>query len=136
MELNYKKVPDIITNKDMELPFNLWDGMGLISPEMSKIWSEEVGYDGIAESFIVRAPYIKGLVATFDFHKFSDEIAHSKTIKDIYGIEHNSDNIDIILTISLLFSISSILLIISNILLSIFFSCNASSIFKYTSKSI
>ena len=89
---------DIITNKDMELPFNLWDGMGLISPEMSKIWSEEVGYDGIAESFIVRAPYIKGLVATFDFHKFSDEIAHSKTIKDIYGIEHNSDDIDIILT--------------------------------------
>ena len=89
---------DIITNRDMELPFNLWDGMGLISPEMSKIWSEEVGYDGIAESFIVRAPYIKGLVATFDFHKFSDEIAHSKTIKDIYGIEHNSDDIDIILT--------------------------------------
>lgn len=89
---------DVVERMPKMLKFNIWDGMGLISPQMSKIWSEEVGYDGIAESFIVRAPFIKGLVATFDFHKFSEEIAHNKIIKDIYGIEHNSDDIDIVLT--------------------------------------
>lgn len=89
---------DKIVQIDKELSFNIWDGMGLISPELAKVWSEELGYDGIAEAFIVRAPFIKGLLATFDFHKFSEEIAHAKIIKDIYGKEYNSDDIDVILT--------------------------------------
>lgn len=89
---------DEIVRMDKALKFNIWDGMGLISPKMAKVWSQEVGYEGIAESFIVRAPFIKGLLATFDFHLFSEEIAHSKTIKDIYGKEYNCDDIDIILT--------------------------------------
>lgn len=89
---------DKIVQMDRELPFNIWDGMGLISPELAKVWSEEIGYEGIAEAFIVRAPFIKGLLATFDFHKFADEIAHTKIIKDIYGNEYNSDDIDVILT--------------------------------------
>lgn len=89
---------DIITHENKELEFNLWDGMGLISPELSKTWSEEVGYDGVAESFIVRAPFIKGLVATFDFHRFSKEIAKNDIIRDIYGNEYHCDDIDIILT--------------------------------------
>lgn len=89
---------DIITREDKELEFNLWDGMGLISPEFSRVWSEEIGYDGLAESFIVRAPFIKGLVATFDFHRFAKEIANTDIIKDIYGKTYHCDDIDIILT--------------------------------------
>lgn len=89
---------DVITHESRELEFNLWDGMGLISPELSKKWSEEIGYDGVAESFIVRAPFIKGLVATFDFHRFAKEIAKNEIIKDIYGKEYNCNDIDIILT--------------------------------------
>ena len=90
--------PEEIVNIDKEFSFNLWDGMGLISPEQSKKWSKEIGYDGIAESFIVRAPFIKGLLATFDFHKFSEEVAHTDIIKDIYGKEYHCNDIDIILT--------------------------------------
>jgi len=90
--------PEEIEEVDKELGFNLWDGMGLISPEQARKWSAEIGYDGVAESFIVRAPFIKGLLATFDFHKFSKEVAHSNIIKDIYGKEYNSDEIDVILT--------------------------------------
>lgn len=89
---------DVITEEDKELEFNLWDGMGLISPSMSQKWSEEIGYAGIAESFIVRAPYIKGLLATFDFHRFSEEVAHNDVIKDIYGNEYLCNDIDVILT--------------------------------------
>ena len=80
------------------LNFNIWDGMGIISPEFSKKWSEEVGYDGIAESFIIRAPFIKGLVSTFDFHRFAKEIAKNNIIKDIYGNEYNCDDIDMVIT--------------------------------------
>lgn len=106
-EIELDKTIDWVEDSDHEdkiervtkpLNFNIWDGMGLISPEVSKKWSEEIGYDGIAESFIIRAPFIKGLVATFDFHKFSEEISHSKIIKDIYGNEYNCDDIDVILT--------------------------------------
>ena len=89
---------DEIVRMDKALKFNIWDGMGLISPKMAEIWSEEIGYEGIAESFIIRAPFIKGLLATFDFHAFSEEIAKSKTIKDIYGNLYNCDDIDVILT--------------------------------------
>jgi hypothetical protein len=89
---------DEIERVDKALKFNIWDGMGLISPELSKVWSEEVGYEGIAESFIVRAPFIKGLVATFDFHKFAKEVAKSNIIKDIYGNEYKAEDIDVILT--------------------------------------
>lgn len=89
---------DEIVRVDKALKFNIWDGMGLISPQMAEKWSEEIGYDGIAESFIIRAPFIKGLLATFDFHAFSEEVSHSKTIKDIYGNSYNCDDIDVILT--------------------------------------
>lgn len=92
------EIEDTISYEEKELPFNVWDGMGLISPEQSKKWSAELGYDGIAECFIIRAPFIKGLVATFDFHKFAKEIANNDVIKDIYGNEYNCDNIDVILT--------------------------------------
>lgn len=92
------EIEDTISYEEKELPFNIWDGMGLISPEQSKKWSEELGYDGIAECFIVRAPFIKGLVATFDFHKFAREVAHNGIIKDIYGKEYHCDDIDMVLT--------------------------------------
>lgn len=89
---------DTVERVEKTLKYNIWDGMGLISPEMAEIWSSEIGYDGIAESFIIRAPFIKGLLATFDFKKFANEIAHNNIIKDIYGNEYDSDFIDVILT--------------------------------------
>lgn len=89
---------DTISSEEKECDFNVWDGMGLISPELSKKWSQEIGYNGVAESFIVRAPFIKGLLATFDFHLFSKEIAKNNIIKDIYGKEYCCDDIDVVLT--------------------------------------
>lgn len=89
---------DQVERQEKLLKFNIWDGMGLISPDFAKVWSEEVGYEGIAESFIIRAPFMKGLLATFDFRKFSQEIAHNDIIKDIYGNEYHCNDIDVILT--------------------------------------
>lgn len=87
-----------IERKEVECEFNVWDGMGLISPEMATQWSIDIGYDGVAESFIVRAPFVKGLVATFDFKRFAREIAHNEIITDIYGKQYKVDDIDVILT--------------------------------------
>lgn len=89
---------DTIERKKVKTGFNLWDGMGLISPELSMQWSEQVGYEGIAESFIVRAPFVKGLVATFDFKKFAKEVAEKEEIVDIYGKVYKVDDVDLILT--------------------------------------
>lgn len=87
-----------IERKEVECDFNLWDGMGLISPELASLWSWDVGYEGLAESFIVRAPFVKGLVATFDFKRFAREVAKKDEIVDIYGDVHKVDDVDLILT--------------------------------------
>ena len=89
---------DVISRQDKELNFNLWDGMGIISPEFAKKWADELEIDYLPSAFVCRAPFTKGLVCTFDFKDFADKIAKSKKIIDIYGNEWNSDDLDIILT--------------------------------------
>ena len=88
---------DSIEEVEKELEFNLFDGQGLISPRMAKVWADDLEIDYIPSCFIVRSNFIKGMVATFDFLKFSDEIG-KHIIKDIYGDDVNIRDMDIILT--------------------------------------
>lgn len=89
---------DIIEEKDKTLSFNAFDGMGIISPRMCAKWSEDLDLDYVPCCFIIRNYFVKGLVAEFDFHKFAKEVAKKDTIKDIYGVEYNIEDIDVILT--------------------------------------
>lgn len=89
---------DNITQTKKAFTFNVFDGMGLISPKLAKSWANEIGCNYLPSWFVVRSPYIKGLVAVFDFHKFGEEIAKSDCITDIYGKVHNVKDIDLILT--------------------------------------
>lgn len=89
---------DIISRQERELNFNLWDGMGIISPEFAKKWALELEIDYLPSAFVCRAPFTKGLVCTFDFKDFSEKIAKTKKITDIYGKEWNCDDLDIVLT--------------------------------------
>ena len=91
---------EIIKREKLNLEMNLWDGMGLVSPNMAQQWSEDLGLSYLPAGFIIRAPYIKGLCAPFDFHKFAKDVAQTDKIKDVWGQEYNIDNIDVILTIS------------------------------------
>lgn len=91
---------EIIETRTMDLPMNWFDGMGLISPTMAQKWAEDLDLSYLPAGFIVRAPYIKGLCAPFDFHKFAKEVAKTDIIKDVWGKEYNINDIDIILTIS------------------------------------
>lgn len=87
-----------VERKEEPVTFNVWDGMGLISPEQAKVWAQELELDYVPSGFLIRAPFIKGMVFVFDFHKFAYEVAGKKYIKDIYGNEIHVDDVEVIIT--------------------------------------
>ena len=89
---------DIIEEQERELTFNLWDGMGICSPELAEKWAQDLELDYVPCSFCIRNYFVKGMVCVFDFHKFSREVAHKNIITDLYGNEVNTDDIDMIIT--------------------------------------
>lgn len=89
---------DIIEEQERELTFNLWDGMGICSPELAEQWSQDLDLDYVPCCFCIRNYFVKGMVCVFDFHKFSREVAGKHIITDLYGNEIDTDNIDMIIT--------------------------------------
>lgn len=97
--VDYRK----IEKRDFVFQANVFDGAGLLSPEMAYKWACDLELDYIPSNFIIRSAFIKGMVAVFDFKQFArvycttDNTGHYK-ITDCYGAEHDLDNIDLILT--------------------------------------
>ena len=77
-----------ITRQTMEVPIPHMDGCGLILPSVSK------------KNFMVRLPWVKGLLGVFDFRRFIQENNCSPIVTDIYGVQHDilKENIEIIFT--------------------------------------
>lgn len=71
-----------------DVPFNINDGCGMILPSLA------------STNFMIRMPFVKGLLGVFDFQRFIREHNCSTKIRDIYGGEHDiiEENIQIILT--------------------------------------
>lgn len=83
-EVDYVDYHDYsVTRKNMDIEIDAIDGVGMISPEV---------YD---RNTMVRAPWIKGLLAKFDFKEFIREFGGSRKIIDIYGDEHDIFDEDI-----------------------------------------
>lgn len=79
---------------------NLFDGAGLVTVNMAKSWSKELGLDYIPASFQFRAiPCLKGKLYTMPVEEFAREKGTSRIV-DIKGKEFDlfKDNIDCILT--------------------------------------
>lgn len=76
-----------ITRKTMNIPIEHTDGCGMILPTLSR------------KSFMVRLPWVKGLLVPFDFRKFTEENKAFK-VTDMYGKEWDvvRDDIQIIFT--------------------------------------
>jgi len=76
-----------ITRKVMSVSINHTDGCGMILPRKSR------------KSFMVRMPWIKGLLVPFPFDKFAREHG-CRTVTDIYGKEWDivKDTIEVIFT--------------------------------------
>ena len=80
----YEITPDVV----MDIPIPHTDGCGMISSD----------YTG--KNFMVRLPFIKGLLGSFDYKRFIVENNCSPIVKDIWGKEYNilEDDIQVIFT--------------------------------------
>lgn len=80
----YEITPDVV----MDIPIPHTDGCGMISSEYTN------------KNFMVRLPFIKGLLGSFDFRKFIIENNCSPIVKDIWGKEYDifKDDIQVIFT--------------------------------------
>lgn len=87
-----------VDERKIDFEINAFDGSGIVCPKMAQQWAEDLNLDYLPSSFIVRAPWVKGLCSVFDFHLFAKEIAKTDKIIDIWGNEHNVKDIDVILT--------------------------------------
>ena len=97
---DWPKVSDPI---EKEIEINTCDGMGLISPEMSAKWAQELNEgDEPLSGFNTRCAFLKGMVFTVDFKQFAEEVAHNYIIKDAWGVERDVRDADVILTVSML----------------------------------
>ena len=77
-----------VERKSMDIAIEHTDGCGMILPSVS------------TKNFMIRLPWIKGLLASFDFRRFIDVYKTSPIVKDIYGVEHDviAEDIQIIFT--------------------------------------
>lgn len=87
--------------ENIELELDESDGYGLISPKLAQIWSNDIGIDYLMSGCCIRNSFTKGMVATFDFHEFA-KVNNKQVVKDVWGKEHNINDIDIVLTTSML----------------------------------
>lgn len=101
--LNDENVDEpVMTECDQEVEVDNSDGYGLISPELAAIWSNDLKEDYIIPGGCIRNSFLKGMVFTFDFKSFAAEYAESKIVKDVWGTERNIDDIELIVTTSML----------------------------------
>ena len=83
-----------IERKTMPVPITHTDGAGMVRLDVSR------------KNFMLRLPFVKGLVAAFPFDKFireqnrADPSKNHGIVKDIYGVEHDvlAEDIQVILT--------------------------------------
>lgn len=87
-----------ISEVEKEVVFNAFDGQGLCSPRLSKIWAKELDLSHTPSTYIIRAPFLKGQVVTFDFHEFANYVARNNMVKDIWGKEVDINDVDLVIS--------------------------------------
>lgn len=87
--------------KDKEIELIDSDGYGLAMPQLMKRWGEEIGEDYLLPGCVIRNSFCKGAVFPIDFQKFAAENGFS-TITDVWGNIYNIDEVELILTESML----------------------------------
>lgn len=80
---------------------NASDGFGLMLPDRSKKWSEELGVEGYT-SMVARHGYTKGVLHPFDFHDYAENVAKSYVVQDAWGVSRDIRDYDVILTTSMM----------------------------------
>lgn len=94
--------PEMKYVPDMDVELKASDGCGLMMPALAERWSAELGLDYVMCGCNTRMAWEKGMVFTFDFQQFADEVAGTRVIKDSWGNEVDLGNVELILTESML----------------------------------
>ena len=91
-------IDDSVVEEYIDCEFNLWDGMGIISPEGAKKWAEDLELDYLPSAFCLRNSFLKGMVCVFDIQKFLKEKSNTTIVHDVWGNEVDLSKVDMILT--------------------------------------
>ena len=87
-----------VSEVEKDLTMNTHDGMGLVSPDFCEKMREKTRLDWDVCNWVIRGPFIKGLVVPFDFKKFIVSRGASSVITDIWGNEVDLNDVDMIFT--------------------------------------
>lgn len=95
--------PSVSDGELRDIAYNVSDGMGFITPEMSAKWAESLNEGSEPLSgFNTRCAFLKGMVFTVPFKQFAEEVAKTYIIKDAWGDERDIRDADVIITVSML----------------------------------
>lgn len=94
--------PSLKEIDDYEVKLSACDGLGLMMPSLAEQWGKECEEDYLMAGCCLRQAFTKGMVFTFDFQQFAEEVAKNYIVKDVWGEEHDIRNIELVLTTSML----------------------------------
>lgn len=91
-----------MTIGEQPIELNCSDGYGIMCPALAERWSQELDVPYIMSGGCVRNAFLKGMIFTFDFHAFCEEFHGEQNVTDVWGNIHNINNIELIVTTSML----------------------------------
>lgn len=102
--LNDEGTDEPVMEEQYQVPVQLneSDGYGLMMPSLAQRWSEELGLDYMVSGVNTRFSWEKGMVFTFDFQDFAEQMAGTYMVKDAWGDEVDVRNVELVLTTSML----------------------------------
>lgn len=93
--------PIMEERKNELIKLNACDGFGLMSPALAERWSDELELGYVMAGCNTRMSFLKGMVFTFDFHDFAENVAHSYIVKDAWGFDVDIRDIELVLNTSM-----------------------------------
>ena len=87
--------------KDKEIELDDSDGYGLAMPQLMQRWGEEIHEDFLLPGCVIRNAFCKGAVFPVDFQKFATDHGFTQ-ITDVWGNTYNVNDVELILTESML----------------------------------
>ncbi len=96
--IKYSEIGKEENSKDKPAPpLNSFDGQGLANPEWVQKVADELGFDYLPSEMIIRAPWVKGLVATFPISSYLKSRG-IKQVNSLCGDIMNVDDVDIFIS--------------------------------------
>lgn len=90
-EIEEPLTDDIIEDKEVDIEYNYFDGMGLITPQQAQKWANELELDYVPAEWCIRNVWIKGMVCIFPIKDFCELVNDGNYMIDtIYKNEDGS----------------------------------------------